>query len=68
MEYLKFDWQYAGFKILVFLTSTTNLAILAGACTAIFGFELSEQVQATVVVIAGAAMAVLNVWKKQVRA
>jgi len=61
----KFDWKYAGFKLLVFLTSTTNLAIVAGVCTALFGFALSEQVQATIIVLAGAAMAVLNVWKKQ---
>ena len=65
MENIKFNWQYALFKLLVFLTSTTNLAIVAGACTAVFGFELSEQVQATVIAVAGAVMAVLNVWKKK---
>ncbi len=67
MKPLQFNWKYAGTKLLIFLTSTTNLAIVAGACTAIFGFELSEQVQATVVLVAGAAMGVLNVWKKMVQ-
>ena len=57
---MKFDWRYALDKILIFLTSTKNLVIVAGVLLSLFGLELTTEVQAYV--ISGAAI-VLSVLK-----
>ena len=60
---MRFDWKYALDKLLIYLTSTKNLTILAGALYAIFGLELSPELQALVVAVAGALMSVLKAWE-----
>ena len=55
-----FDWRYAVDKLLVFLTSTKNLAVVAGAVFAIFGLELSVEVQGFIAIGSGVIIAVLK--------
>ena len=60
---MKFDWKYALDKLLIYLTSTKNLTILAGVLYSVFGLELSPQVQALVVAIAVALASILKAWE-----
>ena len=60
---MKFDWKYALDKILIYLTSTKNLTILAGVLFSVFGLELSPDVQGFIVALAVALASVLKAWE-----
>ena len=61
---MMFNWKYALDKLLIFLTSTTNIALAAGALLAVFGIELSPEVQAFIVEGAVIAMALFKLLDK----
>ena len=58
-----FDWKYALSKLLIFLTSTKNLALTAGVLFAMFGLELSPEIEAAIVAGALFLAAVLKAWE-----
>jgi len=60
---MKFDWKYMLDKILIYLTSTKNLTILAGVLYSVFGLSLSPEVQALIVAGAVALASVLKAWE-----
>ena len=60
---MKFEWRYALDKLLIFLTSTKNIALATGALYAIFGFELPAEYTAPIVAGALFFMAVLKAWE-----
>ena len=55
-----FDWRYALDKLLILLTSSKTLSVLAGALLAIFGFDLSPEIQAYIAAGAGIVIAALK--------
>ncbi len=56
---MKFNWRYAVNKLLALLTSRKTVAIVASTLFAVFGFELTDLVQAYIVSGAGLAISVL---------
>jgi len=60
---MKFNWRYALDKILIYLTSTKNLTILAGVLYSLLELELSPDVQVMIVAIATALASILKAWE-----
>ena len=63
MGNLKFDWKYALDKLLIFLTSTKNIAIVSGYLVAVLGVGIPEQWQGVAALFAGAIMAGLKAYE-----
>jgi len=62
---MKFNWKYAFDKLLIFLTSTKNIAIVSGALVAMFGFDIPSQWQGVIAMAAGVIMAALKAYESK---
>ena len=61
---MKFDWKYALDKLLIFLTSTKNLALAAGILFALFGMEDLAPIWEATIVAGGVFLAAfLKAWE-----
>ena len=61
---MQFDWKYALDKLLMFITSTKNLALTAGILFAVFGVEELAPIWEATIVAGGVFLAAfLKAWE-----